>query len=114
MRAPSFSALAGLARDVVCQALPHSAWRLGWAVAVGLTMALPPAAAQEPPPGHSQAQPELNEFGRQLVQTRCKKPLSVKRERVPYLTKPCSPGRLMSFVRDSLSRAGSRAATVPA
>lgn len=88
MRAPSFSALAGLARDVVCQAPPHSAWRLGWAVAVGLTMALPPAAAQEPPPGHSQAQPELNEFGRQLVQTRCKKPLSVKRERVPSPRSP--------------------------
>jgi CheY-like chemotaxis protein len=38
----------------------------------------------------------------------------VERERVPYLTKPCSPGRLMSFVRDCLSSAGSRAATVPA
>lgn len=88
MRAPSFSAPAGLARDVVRQALQYPAWRLGWATAVGLTMALTPAAAQQPALGHSQAQPELDQFGRQLVLTRCKKPLSVKRERVPSPRSP--------------------------
>ena len=48
----------------------------------------------------SEAEPEFQEW--------------VQREGVPYLTKPCSPGRLMSFVREHLARAGSRAAAIPA
>jgi hypothetical protein len=60
---------------------------LGWAVAASLLL-LGIAQAQEPPPGHSQAQPELDQFGRALVQARCKKPVSVKRERVPSARSP--------------------------
>lgn len=62
--------------------------RFGWAFAVGMAVLLGSAQAQEPPPGHSQAQPELDQFGRGLVQARCKKPISVKRERVPSPRSP--------------------------
>lgn len=48
----------------------------------------------------SEAEPEFQEW--------------VQRENVSYLTKPCSPGLLMSFVREHLARAGSRVAAVPA
>lgn len=46
------------------------------------------AAAQEPGSTHSQIQPELDRIGRQIVQARCKRPLSVKRERVPSARSP--------------------------
>jgi len=38
----------------------------------------------------------------------------VRREGIPYLTKPCPPALLMSFLREQLSGAGIRAQAVPA
>ena len=48
------------------------------------------AAVAGPEPGTtpSLAQPELDRLGRQIVMTRCKRPLSVKRERVPSPRSP--------------------------
>lgn len=53
------------------------------AAAAGLLLWPAAAPAQEPGSTHSLAQPELDRLGRQIVQLRCKKPMSVKRERVP-------------------------------
>jgi hypothetical protein len=50
----------------------------------------PGAAADEAAPDApvSLVQPELDRFGRDLAQARCKRPLSVKRERVPSADNP--------------------------
>jgi len=63
-------------------------WRCGWSFVLGATICLIGAQAQESGQGHSRAQPDLDQFGRGLVQSRCKKPLAIKRERVPNPRRP--------------------------
>lgn len=68
--------------------LPPARYLSPLVVLAGLLLAPGVAPAQEPGATHSQVQPELDRVGRQIVQTRCKRPQSVKRERVPSARSP--------------------------